>query len=133
MVLDEKNKQLITKNKKINLSSREFLFLDFLIQHKYQACSYNEIMKYIYDIDDSAINYFKTTFKVLLRRIRKKLENEDFVITTINGFGIFTYYNIDVTVKKRFDIFYKELEIKQLKKEINEKKQEIYALEESLK
>ena len=49
MVLDEKNKQLITKNKKINLSSREFLFLDFLIQHKYQACSYNEIMKYIYN------------------------------------------------------------------------------------
>ena len=133
MVLDEKNKQLITKNKKINLSSREFLFLNFLIQHKYQACSYNEIMKYIYNIDDSAINYFKATFKVLLRRIRKKLENEDFVITTIHGFGLFTYYNIDVTVKKRFDIFYKELKIKQLKKKKKKKKQEIYALEESLK
>ena len=61
MVLDEKNKQLITKNKKINLSSREFLFLSFLIQHKYQACSYNEIMKYK---NEEMGDYEKLEFRV---------------------------------------------------------------------
>lgn len=131
MVLDEINRQLITKNKIIKLSKAEFLFICYLIQHKNETCSYNEIIKFIYKIDDKYTIYYQNAFKVMLRRIKKKLKNEDLIIITVRKFGIFSYYNIDEIIKKRFRNFNKELKINQLEKEIMEKEQEILKIKES--
>lgn len=131
MVLDEENKQLITKNKKIKLTDREFLLINFLILHKYEVCSYKDICEVIYHVDEKTAIYYDSALKTMLKRIRKKIENEDFIISTVHGFGLFTYYNIDETVKKRFRNFAKEQKIIQLKEEIFQKKQEIHKIEES--
>lgn len=131
MVLDEENKQLITKNKKIKLTDREFFLINFLILHKYEVCSYKDICEVIYHVDEKTAIYYDSALKTILKRIRKKIENEDFIISTVYGFGLFTYYNIDETVKKRFRNFAKEQKIIQLKEEIFQKKQEIHKIEES--
>lgn len=132
-MLDENTQELVTRNKKIKLTPNEFKLMEFLIKNRYRNCTYKELIMYIYNTSEEDYAYFKSPLLAIIRRIKKKLENEDLIIKTIHDYGIFIIYNINIEVKKRIKKFLIEQEILKLKNEIREKKNKIKLLEESIK
>lgn len=133
MMLDENTQELVTRNKKIKLTPNEFKLMEFLIKNRYRNCTYKELIMYIYNTSEEDYAYFKSPLLTIIRRIKKKLKNEDLIIKTIHDYGIFIIYNINIEVKKRIEKFSIEQEILKLKDEIEEKKNKIKLLEESIK
>lgn len=133
MMLDENTQELVTRNKKIKLTPNEFKLMEFLIKNRYRNCTYKELIMYIYNTSEEDYAYFKSPLLTIIRRIKKKLKNEDLIIKTIHDYGIFIIYNINIEVKKRIKKFLIEQEILKLKDEIKEKKNKIKLLEESIK
>lgn len=133
MMLDENTQELVTRNKKIKLTPNEFKLMQFLIKNRYRNCTYKELIMYIYNTSEEDYAYFKSPLLTIIRRIKKKLKNEDLIIKTIHDYGIFIIYNINIEVKKRIEKFSIEQEILKLKDEIEEKKNKIKLLEESIK
>lgn len=133
MILDENTQKLVTRNKKIKLTLNEFKLMQFLIKNRYRNCTYKELIMYIYNTSEEDYAYFKSPLLAIIRRIKKKLKNEDLIIKTIHDYGIFIIYNINIEVKKRIEKFLIEQEILKLKDEIEEKKNKIKLLEESIK
>lgn len=133
MILDENTQELVTRNKKIKLTPNEFKLMQFLIKNKNRNCTYKELIMYIYNTSEEDYVYFKSPLLTIIRRIKKKLKNEDLIIKTIPDYGVFIRYNINIEVKKRIEKFLIEQEILKLKDEIEEKKNKIKLLEESIK
>ncbi len=133
MILDENKQELVTRNKKIELTPNEFKLMQFLIKNRNRNCTYKELIMYIYDTSEEDYVYFKSPLMTIIRRIRKKIEQEELDIITIHDYGIFIRYNINIEVKKRIEKFLIEQEILKLKDEIEEKKNKIKLLEESIK
>ena len=133
MILDENTQELVTRNKKIKLIPNEFKLMQFLIKNKNRNCTYKELIMYIYNTSEEDYVYFKSPLLTIIRRIKKKLKNEDLIIKTIPDYGVFIRYNINIEVKKRIEKFLIEQEILKLKDEIKEKKNKIKLLEESIK
>lgn len=133
MILDENKQELVTRNKKIKLTPNEFKLMQFLIKNRNRNCTYKELIMYIYDTSEEDYVYFKSPLMTIIRRIRKKIEQEELDIITIHDYGIFIRYNINDKVKKRFKKIQIEQEILKLKDEIEEKKNKIKLLEESIK
>ena len=133
MILDENTQELVTRNKKIKLTPNEFKLMQFLIKNRNRNCTYKELTMYIYNTSEEDYVYFKSPLLTIIRRIKKKLKNEDLIIKTIHDYGIFIIYNINIEVKKRIEKFLIEQEILKLKDEIEEKKNKIKLLEESIK
>ena len=133
MMLDENTQELVTRNKKIKLTPNEFKLMQFLIKNRNRNCTYKELIMYIYNTSEEDYAYFKSPLLTIIRRIKKKLKNEDLIIKTIHDYGIFIIYNINIEVKKRIKKFSIEQEILKLKDEIEEKKNKIKLLEESIK
>lgn len=133
MILDENKQELVTRNKKIKLTPNEFKLMQFLIKNRNRNCTYKELIMYIYDTSEEDYVYFKSPLMTIIRRIRKKIEQEELDIITIHDYGIFIRYNINIEVKKRIEKFLIEQEILKLKDEIEEKKNKIKLLEESIK
>lgn len=133
MILDETNQELISKNKKIELTPNEFKFMQFIIKNKNRNCTYKELIMYIYNVDEESYVYFKSPLRTIIKRIRKKIKGENLEIITIHDYGIFIRYKIDDEEKKIIKKFKIELEISQLENEIAEKRNKIKSLKESLK
>ena len=133
MILDENTQELVTRNKKIKLTPNEFKLMQFLIKNRNRNCTYKELIMYIYNTSEEDYVYFKSPLLTIIRRIKKKLKNEDLIIKTIPDYGVFIRYNINIEVKKRIKKFLIEQEILKLKDEIKEKKNKIKLLEESIK
>lgn len=133
MILDENTQELVTRNKKIKLTPNEFKLMQFLIKNRNRNCTYKELIMYIYNTSEEDYVYFKSPLLTIIRRIKKKLKNEDLIIKTIPDYGVFIRYNINIEVKKRIEKFLIEQEILKLKDEIEEKKNKIKLLEESIK
>ncbi len=133
MILDENTQELVTRNKKIKLTPNEFKLMQFLIKNKNRNCTYKELIIYIYNTSEEDYVYFKSPLLTIIRRIKKKLKNEDLIIKTIPDYGVFIRYNINIEVKKRIEKFLIEQEILKLKDEIEKKKNKIKLLEESIK
>jgi DNA-binding winged helix-turn-helix (wHTH) protein len=133
MILDENTQELVTRNKKIKLTPNEFRLMQFLIKNKNRNCTYKELIMYIYNTSEEDYVYFKSPLLTIIRRIKKKLKNEDLIIKTIPDYGVFIRYNINIEVKKRIEKFLIEQEILKLKDEIEKKKNKIKLLEESIK
>ena len=133
MILDENTQELVTRNKKIKLTPNEFKLMQFLIKNKNRNCTYKELIMYIYNTSEEDYVYFKSPLLTIIRRIKKKLKNEDLIIKTIPDYGAFIRYNINIEVKKRIEKFLIEQEILKLKDEIEKKKNKIKLLEESIK
>lgn len=133
MILDENTQELVTRNKKIKLTPNEFKLMQFLIKNRNRNCTYKELIMYIYNTSEEDYVYFKSPLLTIIRRIKKKLKNEDLIIKTIHDYEIFIRYNINIEVKKRIKKFLIEQEILKLKDEIEEKKNKIKLLEESIK
>lgn len=133
MILDENTQELVTRNKKIKLTPNEFKLMQFLIKNKNRNCTYKELIMYIYNTSEEDYVYFKSPLLTIIRRIKKKLKNEDLIIKTIPDYGVFIRYNINIEVKKRIEKFLIGQEILKLKDEIEKKKNKIKLLEESIK
>lgn len=133
MILDENTQELVTRNKKIKLTPNEFKLMQFLIKNRNRNCTYKELIIYIYNTSEEDYVYFKSPLLTIIRRIKKKLKNEDLIIKTIPDYGVFIRYNINIEVKKRIEKFLIEQEILKLKDEIEKKKNKIKLLEESIK
>lgn len=133
MILDENAQELVTRNKKIKLTPNEFKLMQFLIKNRNRNCTYKELIMYIYNTSEEDYIYFKSPLLTIIRRIKKKLKNEDLIIKTIPDYGVFIRYNINIEVKKRIEKFLIEQEILKLKDEIEKKKNKIKLLEESIK
>lgn len=133
MILDENKQELVTRNKKIKLTPNEFKLMQFLIKNRNRNCTYKELIMCIYDTSEEDYVYFKSPLMTIIRRIRKKIEQEELDIITIHDYGIFIRYNINDKVKKRFKKIQIEQEILKLENEIKEKKDKIKLLKESIK
>lgn len=133
MILDENTQELVTRNRKIKLTPNELKLMQFLIKNKNRNCTYKELIMYIYNTSEEDCAYFKSPLLTIIRRIKNKLKNEDLIIKTIPDYGVFIRYNINIEVKKRIEKILIEQEILKLKDEIEEKKNKIKLLEESIK
>lgn len=135
MILDENKMELITNNGIIDLTFNELKIIDLLIKNKNRICFYKELILYIYSsngANEENYKYFKGPLQTVLKRLRKKIKNEDIEIITIDNYGLFIKYNINNIVKKRFYNYEIEQKIIQLKNEIIEKENQISKLEEKL-
>lgn len=84
------DKFLVTKNsKRIFLSSKEFDLLEYLLRHKGQILSRQNIMEHVWDENADP---FSNTIEVHIRNLRRKLENDGRrLIFTVSNRG----YKID--------------------------------------
>lgn len=132
MVLCENRRELITKNGIIELTFYEYRFIKYLIDNKNRNCTYKELIMYIYNVDENTYNLLKNSFSVMLKRVRKKIKNENLLIKTIHNYGIFIIYKIDYETKKKFKRYEYQIEIYKLKQEILEKQEKIKILEDKI-
>ena len=132
MVLYEDRRELITKNRIIELTTNEFKLMQYLIKNKKRNCTYKELIMYIYNIDEEKYKYFKVPFMTLLTRTRKKIEKENLLIITIYNYGIFIEYVIDSKEEQIVRNFERKTKINKLKKEIKEKTEQLKILEENI-
>ncbi len=131
MVLYEDRRELVTKNRIIELTFYEYKFIQYLINNKGRNCTYKELIIYIYDVDENIYKLFKNSFRLLLKRLKKKLQKENLLITTVYNYGIFMTY-IDNKEKEIIENFEKKIKINKLKKEIKEKTEQLKILEENI-
>lgn len=132
MVLYEDRRELITKNRIIELTTNEFKLMQYLIKNKKRNCTYKELIMYIYNIDEENYKYFKVPFMTLLTKTRKKIEKENLLIITIYNYGIFIEYVIDSKEEQIVRNFERKTKINKLKKEIKEKTEQLKILEENI-
>ena len=82
-----KNKRTVyIDNFEVNLTKNEFLLLEYLIENKGQVLTHEQMIDYIWDIDDNANT---NTLAALVRLVRKKIDMEDepSYIQSIRGLG----------------------------------------------
>lgn len=70
----------------INLSSKEFALLEYLMRHPNRTLSKEQIMSHVWDYD---ANILPNTVEVYIRYLREKIDKpfESPLIHTIRGFG----------------------------------------------
>lgn len=82
-----KNKRTVyIDNFEVNLTKNEFLLLEYLIENRGQVLTHEQVIDYIWDIDDNANT---NTLAALIRLVRKKIDMEDEAsyIQSIRGLG----------------------------------------------
>ncbi len=87
LTLDTKSFEVKRKGKQINLSSKEFTLLEYLMRNSRKTVSKDEIINHVWDYD---ANILPNTIEVYIRNLRKKIDNpfkEKNLIQTIRGFG----------------------------------------------
>lgn len=84
IILDSVNFKVLKNNKEIKLTSLEFKLLETLLKNKNQVLTREQILELIWDNNGNYVN--NNTLSVYIKRIRKKLEdeNETFIITIRN-------------------------------------------------
>ena len=82
-----KNKRTVyIDNFEVDLTKNEFLLLEYLIQNKGQILTHDQILDYIWEVDDNANS---NTLAALVRLVRKKIDMEDepSFIQSVRGVG----------------------------------------------
>ena len=82
LTLDTLTYQVKRNNKHINLSSKEFVLLEYLMRHPNQILKKEQIITHIWDYDSDVL---PNTVEVYIGYLRKKI-GED-LIHTVRGFG----------------------------------------------
>jgi len=84
--LNKNKRSIFMDNIELNLTKNEFLLMEYLIANKNQVLTHEQLLEYIWDIDDNANT---NTLAALVRLVRKKIdfqEGESY-IQSIRGIG----------------------------------------------
>jgi len=84
--VDLNAKKVAIKNKEINLTTKEFAILEYLIRNKNIAVSHQQIFDHVFDF---AKHHSSNTIEVHMKNLRKKLFSnpKENVIKTVRGHG----------------------------------------------
>ncbi|MGL5978875.1 MAG: response regulator transcription factor [Erysipelotrichaceae bacterium] len=82
LLLDTSKKQLWVADEKIELTKKEYAILEYLLYHKEQVVSAEELIMHVWDQD---VDLFSNSFKFHLSSLRKKIKLS--LIQTIRGQG----------------------------------------------
>ena len=86
--LNTLNFEVIRDDKKIDLSAKEFALLEYLLRHKGQVVTKENIINHVWDYD---ANILANTVEVYIRLLRNKIEkpfpDKPELIKTVRGFG----------------------------------------------
>jgi Response regulators consisting of a CheY-like receiver domain and a winged-helix DNA-binding domain len=83
----DKQKQILKINhKEVYLTKKEFLILEYLIDHSGVVISRNELMEHAWDME---ANFFSKTIEMHIVNLRKKIDNQRKIplIKTVSGRG----------------------------------------------
>lgn len=86
LTLNKNKRSISVDNIELNLTKNEFLLMEYLIANKNQVLTHEQLIDYIWDIDDNANT---NTLAALVRLVRKKIDVEegDSYIQSIRGIG----------------------------------------------
>lgn len=88
LVLDSQTKVVKRKNHEIALTAKEFSLLEYLIRHKGQVLSKQQLIDHVWDAD---LDLFSNTVDVYIGYLRAKIDkaypSEKSLIKTIKGMG----------------------------------------------
>lgn len=87
LTLDTISKEVCRGNIKINLSTKEFALLEYLLRNKNQVLSKNNIISHVWDFDADIL---PNTVEVFIAYLRAKIDkpfSEPALVTTVRGFG----------------------------------------------
>lgn len=84
--LNKNKRTVFIDNFEVSLTKNEFLLLEYLIENRGQVLTHEQVIDYIWDIDDNANT---NTLAALIRLVRKKIDMEDepSYIQSIRGLG----------------------------------------------
>lgn len=84
--LNKNKRTVFIDNFEVGLTKNEFLLLEYLIENRGQVLTHEQVIDYIWDIDDNANT---NTLAALIRLVRKKIDMEDepSYIQSIRGLG----------------------------------------------
>ncbi|MGN7476938.1 response regulator transcription factor [Solibacillus silvestris] len=84
--LNKNKRTVFIDNFEVSLTKNEFLLLEYLIENKGQVLTHEQVIDYVWDIDDNANT---NTLAALVRLVRKKIDVEDepSYIQSIRGLG----------------------------------------------
>lgn len=86
LLFDWKNKELITDMSTINLTKKEILFLELLIENRGQIISYEKISSMLY-LDKEFSHIIISSIKNIVFRLKKKIKKE--FIKNVPGIGYY--------------------------------------------
>jgi DNA-binding response OmpR family regulator len=86
LTLDTANYEVKRAGQKIRLSNKEFALLEYLIRHKNQAVSKEQIINHVWDYDADVL---PNSVEVYIRHLRKKIDDPSNkpLIHTVKGFS----------------------------------------------
>jgi len=88
LILDSQSKTVKRKNQTINLTAKEFSLLEYLMRHKGQVLSKQQLIDHVWDAD---LDLFSNTVDVYIGYLRAKIDKpfpkEKSLIKTIKGMG----------------------------------------------
>lgn len=86
--LNTLNYEVKRDNKLINLSSKEFALLEYLLRHKNQTLKKDQIISHVWDYDSDVLpNTVEVYIGYLRNKIDKPFKDKKSLIHTIRGFG----------------------------------------------
>ena len=84
--LNKDKRSVYIDNVEVHLTKNEFLLLEYLVENKGRVLSHEQVIEYVWDLDDEANS---NTLAVLVRLVRKKIDMEDepSYIQSVRGIG----------------------------------------------
>ena len=84
--LNKNKRSIYMDNMELNLTKNEFLLMEYLIANKNQVLTHEQLIDYIWDIDDNANT---NTLAALVRLVRKKIDFNEGAsyIQSVRGIG----------------------------------------------
>ncbi len=88
LTLDTTTYQVRREKKEIQLSSREYALLEYLLRHPSQVLTKEQIINHIWDYDADVLpNTVEVYIGYLRNKIDKPFKNKSHLIQTVRGFG----------------------------------------------
>lgn len=84
IMLDLDKEQVFTKDKEVSLTKKEFMILEYLLRHKGQLISRNQLLEHAWDRN---VDIFTNIVDTHIKNLRKKLGQSGKFISTIYGSG----------------------------------------------
>lgn len=82
--LDAISKEVRVKNKIVHLTAKEFQLLEYLLHHKGEVLSKDQLLDHVWS-DEERVQH--NTVETFIANVRKKIGSGDSVIQTVRGYG----------------------------------------------